>query len=164
MNGIFLLLGTNLGHRHQNLIKAKELLKEAGVEIAAISSIYETEPWGKSDQPWFLNVLLEVRTSLTAEVLLLKCHEIEQEIGRTRFEKWGERIIDIDILYYGQQVVSTRRLTIPHPEIPNRKFALMPLVELAAFVNHPTLQSNHLALLSDCKDELEVRKTKLELS
>lgn len=164
MNGIFLLLGTNLGNRQQNLINARDQLEAAGMEIAAVSSVYETAPWGKTDQPWFLNVVLQVRTSLTPEVLLLKCQEIEQEIGRTRFERWGERIIDIDILYYEDRVVSTRRLTVPHPEIPNRKFTLMPLVELAAFVNHPVLNMNHLTLLAACKDVLEVNKLKWQLS
>ena len=163
MTGIFLLLGTNLGDRHKNLIRAKQLLLEAGIDILASSSIYETQPWGKEDQPWFLNVLLEVRTSFTPEVLLLKCQDVEEELGRTRFEKWGERIIDVDILYYFDQVVNTRKLTIPHPEIQNRKFTLLPLVELAAFVDHPVLNQSHMALLRACEDPLEVKKTKLTL-
>lgn len=164
MTSIFLLLGTNLGDRHRNLLRAKELLMEGGMDILASSSIYETQPWGKEDQPWFLNVLLEVRTTLKPEVLLLKCQEVEEELGRTRIEKWGERIIDIDILYYYDQVIDTRRLTIPHPEISNRKFTLFPLVELAAFVNHPVLNQNHMTLLAACEDPLEVKKTKLTLS
>ncbi|MDW3194409.1 MAG: 2-amino-4-hydroxy-6-hydroxymethyldihydropteridine diphosphokinase [Cytophagales bacterium] len=163
MTGIFLLLGTNLGDRHKNLIRAKQLLLEAGIDVLASSSIYETQPWGKEDQPWFLNVLLEVRTSFTPEVLLLKCQDVEEELGRTRFEKWGERTIDVDILYYFDQVVNTRKLTIPHPEIQNRKFTLLPLVELAAFVNHPVLNQSHMALLGACEDPLEVKKTKLTL-
>lgn len=164
MTSIFLLLGTNLGDRHHNLLRTKDLLMEAGIDILASSSIYETQPWGKEDQPWFLNVLLEVRTAFTPEVLLLKCQEIEEELGRTRLEKWGERVIDVDILYYYDQVINTRRLTIPHPEIRNRKFTLLPLVELAAFVNHPVLKQNHMTLLAACEDPLEVKKTKLTLS
>ncbi len=164
MTGIFLLLGTNLGDRHQNLIKAKALLLEAGIDIIANSSIYETEPWGKEDQPWFLNVLLEIRTGFTPDVLLLKCQDVEEQLGRTRFEKWGERIIDIDILYYYDRVISSRRLTLPHPEIQNRKFTLLPLVELAAFVNHPVLDQNHMSLLAACEDPLDVKKTKLTLT
>ena len=101
---------------------------------------------------------------LTPEVLLLACQQVEQDLGRTRFEKWGERVIDVDIVYYGDQVVNTRKLTVPHPEIANRKFTLLPLVELAAFVQHPTLELNHMALLAACEDDLEVRKTKLTLS
>lgn len=164
MTGIFLLLGTNLGDRHRNLLRAKDLLLEAGIDILASSSVYETQPWGKEDQPWFLNVLLEVRTSFTPEVLLLKCQDVEEELGRTRYEKWGERIIDVDILYYNDQVINTRKLNIPHPEIPNRKFTLLPLVELAAFVNHPVLDTNHMSLLAACEDPLEVKKTKLTLN
>ena len=161
MTGIFLLLGSNLHDRHQNLIQAKEALMVSDINIVAGSSVYETEPWGKSDQPWFLNVLFEVRTTYSPEALLQKCLEIEKEIGRTRHEKWGERLIDIDILYFGDQEVNSQLLTLPHPEIANRKFTLMPLVELAAFVNHPVLKENHLSLLSSCKDPLEVKKTKL---
>ncbi len=164
MKGIFLLLGTNLGDRHRNLQRAKDLLLKAGIDILASSSIYETQPWGKEDQPWFLNVLLEVRTTFTPEVLLLKCQDVEEELGRTRFEKWGERIIDVDILYYDDIVINTRKLAIPHPEIQNRKFTLLPLVELAAFVNHPVLEQNHMALLAACEDPLEVKKTKLTLN
>ena len=164
MTGIFLLLGTNLGDRLQNLLRAKDHLKASGIDIVASSSVYETQPWGKEDQPWFLNVLLEVQTSFTPEVLLLKCQEVEEELGRTRLEKWGERIIDVDILYYYDQVVNTRKLTIPHPEIQNRKFTLLPLVELAAFVNHPVLDQNHMSLLAVCEDPLEVKKTKLTLN
>lgn len=163
MTGIFLLLGTNLGDRHKNLLKAKELLGKTGIDIIASSSIYETQPWGKEDQPWFLNVLLEVQTTINPEVLLLQCQDVEEQLGRTRFEKWGERIIDIDILYFHDQVVKTRKLTLPHPEIQNRKFTLLPLVEMAAFVNHPVLLQNHLTLLAACKDDLEVKKTKLTL-
>lgn len=164
MTGIFLLLGTNLGDRHRNLLRAKDLLLEAGIDVLASSSIYETQPWGKEDQPWFLNVLLEIRTSFTPEVLLLKCQDVEEELGRTRYEKWGERIIDVDILYYHDQVINTRKLTIPHPEIQNRKFTLLPLVELAAFVDHPVLHNNHMSLLAACEDPLEVKKTKLTLN
>lgn len=164
MTGIYLLLGTNLGDRFKNLLRAKDHLKASGIDILASSSVYETQPWGKEDQPWFLNVLLEVQTSFTPEVLLLKCQEVEEELGRTRLEKWGERIIDVDILYYYDQVVNTRKLTIPHPEIQNRKFTLLPLVELAAFVNHPVLDQNHMTLLAVCEDPLEVKKTKLTLN
>ena len=164
MTGIFLLLGTNLGDRHRNLLRAKELLLEAGIDILASSSVYETQPWGKEDQPWFLNVLLEVRTTLTPVGLLLKCQEVEVALGRTRIEKWGERIIDIDILYYHDQVINTRELVVPHPEIKNRKFTLLPLVELAAYVKHPVLNEDHKTLLTACDDPLEVRKTKLTLN
>ena len=113
MNGIYLLLGSNLGDRLGNLKKAEDLLEKAKIKVLNESSIYETEPWGKQDQPWFFNVVLQIETSLRPVELLEKCLEVELSMGRHRKEKWGERIIDIDILYY-DDVIEENRTSYPY--------------------------------------------------
>ena len=163
MKGIYLLLGTNLGDRLQNLRKAMELLSQKNVLTIEESSIYETEPWGKPNQPWFLNILIEVMTNLTPTELLKGCLEVEKEIGRVREERWKERIIDIDIIYYNNEVISTADLNLPHPEIPNRKFTLIPLVELNPFDIHPILKKSSTELLAATSDQLDCRLTDFKL-
>ena len=144
MNGIYLLLGSNMGNRLEYLREAENQLIERGIHVIDESSIYETEPWGKEDQDWFLNVLLQIETSLTANELLDEILKIEKQIGRIRAEKWGERCIDIDILYYDDQTLESRELTIPHPGIPSRRFALVPLVELCPLETHPVDQKSQM--------------------
>ncbi|GAB5527142.1 MAG: 2-amino-4-hydroxy-6-hydroxymethyldihydropteridine diphosphokinase [Roseivirga sp.] len=157
MKGIYLLLGTNLGDREKNLSAARNLMKEEAIELKAVSSIYETAAWGIEQQPGFLNQVLEVATDLSPEALLKTLLAIELEMGRVRIQKWGERLIDIDILYYQDKVVDTADLKVPHPEIPNRRFTLVPLVELAAGEVHPVLGKTQQELLAVCPDGLEVR-------
>lgn len=157
MKGIYLLLGTNLGDRAKNLADARNLLKEQGIELKAVSSIYETDAWGIEDQPGFLNQVLEVATDLGPEALLKTILAVELEMGRVRIQKWGERLIDIDILYYQDQVIDTPELKVPHPQIPNRRFTLVPLAELAAEEVHPVLCKTQQELLAVCPDGLEVR-------
>lgn len=159
MKGIYLLLGTNLGDRAINLANAINLAAEQGVVIKAVSAIYETAAWGIEEQPGFLNQVLEVETTLSAEELLKTILAIELEMGRVRIQKWGERLIDIDILYYHDQVIDSPELTVPHPEIQSRRFTLVPLVELAAEELHPVLQKTQAELLAVCPDGLEVRVT-----
>ena len=129
MNGIYLGLGTNLGDRHQNLQTAINKLNEIG-EVLRKSTIHETKAWGKTDQPDFLNMVIQLETSLSPQKLLEKCLQIETEIGRERFEKWGPRIIDIDILYYNDVNIDEPELKIPHPFINEREFVLKPLQEI----------------------------------
>lgn len=157
MKGIYLLLGTNLGDRAKNLADARNLLKEEGIEFKAVSSIYETDAWGIEDQPGFLNQVLEVATDLNPKDLLKTILAVELEMGRVRIQKWGERLIDIDILYYQDRVIDTRELKVPHPEIPNRRFTLVPLVELAAEEVNPVSGKTQQELLAVCPDGLEVR-------
>ncbi len=157
MKGIYLLLGTNLGDRVKNLADARNLVMEQGIEIKAMSSVYETAAWGIEDQPGFLNQVLEVTTSLAPEVLLKTILATELEMGRIRIQKWGERLIDIDILYYRNEVLNTPDLKVPHPEIPNRRFTLVPLVELAAEETDPVSGKTQRELLAVCPDKLEVR-------
>jgi len=155
MNGVFLLLGSNLGHRLNNLRDAEQLLIQERIQIIDESSIYETEPWGKEHQPWFLNVVLQVETSLSPTELLKCILQIEELMGRVRKEKWGERLIDIDILYYHSQVISTESLQVPHPGIPERKFTLLPLVEMCPLDSHPTSGKTQSEMLAACTDPLD---------
>jgi 2-amino-4-hydroxy-6-hydroxymethyldihydropteridine diphosphokinase len=164
MKGIFLLLGSNLGDKEKNLNKALELLNNGEIMITDYSTVYETEPWGKSDQEWFLNVVVRIDTLLSPEKLLDTCLEIEKELGRERKEKWGERIIDIDILYYDNLEISSPILAIPHPGIADRKFTLIPLVELVGNELHPILGVTQKELLAHCTDPLECRPTQIEVS
>ena len=157
MEGIYLLLGTNLGDRLSNLQRAKELMVPKMITVIRESSVYETAAWGIEDQPSFLNQVLKVDFIKAAERLLDGILEIEEEMGRVREEKWGSRLIDIDILYFGDRIVNNQRLTIPHPEIQNRRFTILPLLELAPEFKHPSLGLTHQELLDQTPDHLEVK-------
>jgi len=122
------------------------------------SSIYETEAWGKTDQPSFLNQALEISTSLNARQLMRKILKIEKEMGRIRKEKLGPRIIDIDILLYENEIHDLRFLKIPHPEMQNRRFVLVPLAEIDPTLQHPVFKKTIAELLEECPDNLEVKK------
>ena len=163
MNGIYLLMGSNLGNRMAYLREAARLLSKAGIQIIDESSIYETEPWGPQDQGWFLNVILEISTALEPQLLLDTILSVEKQLGRERKKKWGERCIDIDILYYQDQVVNTDALNIPHPGIPDRRFTLIPLVEMTPLAVHPTLKKNQMELLAACSDPLDCKLTDYKL-
>jgi 2-amino-4-hydroxy-6-hydroxymethyldihydropteridine diphosphokinase len=156
MKGIYLLLGTNQGDREKNLGDAQSLLAERGIAALRVSSLYETAAWGIEDQPGFLNQVMEVSTDLSAIELLKTILAVELEMGRVRIQKWGERLIDIDILYYQDEVIDLPELKVPHPEMPNRRFTLVPLVELAAEAVHPVLQKTQQELLDVCPDPLSV--------
>lgn len=158
MKGKYLLLGTNLGNRLQNLKTAEKLLEADGISILRKSSVYVSEPWGVKEQPWFLNRVLEVETTLTSAELLSRILRIEVKMGRIRKIKWGERLIDIDILYNGGEVVNTERLKVPHPEIANRRFTLLPLAELEADGLDPVKQKRISQLLDQCPDNLSCEK------
>ncbi len=136
----YLGLGTNLGDREVNLGRALDLLSaNPGIRLLRPSMVYETEPWGVADQPLFLNAVAEVATTLDPEALLAVCKEVEQGMGRQPGTRWGPRLIDVDILLYGDQIVRLPHLEIPHPRLHIRAFALMPLAELAPCTVHPGL-------------------------
>lgn len=156
MPKLYLLLGGNLGDRTTYLQQACDKIMSQIGALRKKSSLYETAAWGKTDQPSFLNQVLEVETNLQPEALLHAIHEIEKELGRARFEHWGSRVIDIDILFYDALVLQTQRLTIPHPHLHTRRFTLVPLAEVAPDLKHPVLQKNMVQLLANCTDELEV--------
>lgn len=163
VKGIFLLLGTNLGDRLQNLKTAVTLLEQNELFVTDYSSIYESAPWGESDQPWFLNVVIRVDTLYSPEQLLECCLETEIKMGRKRHKKWGERIIDIDLLYYDNIILQNEKLTIPHPGIPVRRFTLMPLCEIAPEEMHPVLSQTNKHLLTICPDELACKKAAINI-
>ena len=143
----YVALGSNLGDKEANLRKALELLQERGVEIVKTSTFISTEPYGVTDQPQFLNGVCEVRTSLVPLALLHTLLEIEQEMGRVRLRHWGERNIDLDLLLYEDVVLDTEELKLPHPDMQNREFVLLPVAEIAPELVHPTLQKTNSELV-----------------
>lgn len=151
----YLLLGTNLGDRSKNLSQARGLISTIS-RITEESSVYETAAWGITDQPNFLNQVIVIDGIKDPRVLLSQIQEFEIEIGRIRKEKWTARLIDIDILYFGDKVIADKILNVPHPEIQNRRFTLLPLVELAPDFVHPVLQKSTQELLNQCNDQLSV--------
>ncbi|CAG5009187.1 Bifunctional folate synthesis protein [Dyadobacter sp. CECT 9275] len=157
-NSVYLLLGSNLGERSQVLQAARLLIGKRVGEIVRASSVYETSPWGVTDQPAFMNQVLEVNTALQPEEVLRIVLEAEHELGRIRYEKWGARVIDIDILYYNDFVLAGARLTVPHPRLHERRFTLVPLSEIASDFLHPLFKKTSAELLSTCTDDGEVMK------
>ena len=154
---VFLLLGSNLGDRMQVMQSALELIrKDVGV-ITSISSVYETAPWGVLNQPSFLNQVAEVKTLLAPEEVLRIILDIEHELGRVRYERWGARVIDIDILFFQDLIMNGARLTVPHPRLHERRFTLVPLTEIAPFYIHPVLGKSLLQLLEECADDSDVK-------
>jgi 2-amino-4-hydroxy-6-hydroxymethyldihydropteridine diphosphokinase len=152
MNIVYLSLGSNIGNRLKYLNDALELIEEKIGKIQNISSIYETEPWGKTDQPNFLNMTACIHSMLLPEVVLKSILEIEQLLGRIRIEKWRERIIDIDILFYNDEIINLPELIVPHPNMQDRQFVLVPLNEIAPSFYHPVLQCTINELLLKCSD------------
>ena len=138
----YVALGSNLGDKEANLRRALELLIERGVEIVKTSTFISTEPYGVTDQPQFLNGVCAVRTSLEPLELLHTLLDIEQEMGRVRLRHWGERNIDLDLLLYEDVVMDTPELKLPHPDMQNRDFVLLPLAEIAPELVHPILQKS----------------------
>lgn len=153
---LYLLLGANLDDRIKSFISATDLIANRIGPVVRASSLYETAPWGVLDQPAFLNQILEVETSLDPQAVLTLVLNIEKELGRVRHERWAARLIDIDILYYDDQVIAMEGLTIPHPRLHERRFTLAPLAEVAPEFVHPILKRNNLQLLADCTDDGEV--------
>lgn len=156
MNKAYLLTGGNIGERKKHLRQAMELIGERCGPVIRASSVYETAAWGKNDQPGFLNQALLVETKMTAAVLMTELLDIEKEIGRIRLERYGPRVIDIDILLFNHEIHDEPLIRIPHPELQNRRFALTPLVEIAGEYIHPVLHKTILGLLEQCPDKLEV--------
>ncbi len=136
MTKVHLGLGSNLGRRERNLSAARRRLRQRGVRIVRQSRVIETEPWGLEEQPRFLNQVLEVEWQGTPRQLLKIAHEVEREGGRIRTRRWGPRLIDIDILLFGDERINRRGLVIPHPRIAERPFVLESLSELG--VRFPT--------------------------
>ena len=145
----YIALGSNLGDKEKNLRRALLLLTQQGVEIVRVSSFLSTEPYGVNDQPQFLNAVACVRTSLAPLALLDVLLATELAMGRVRLRHWGERNIDLDLLLYEDVVLDTPRLHLPHPDMQNRDFVLLPLAEIAPELKHPTLQKTIWELKKD---------------
>jgi len=148
-----LLLGTNLGSRMDNLEKAIAYIAQVAGTIIKKSSVYETAPWGLKEQDNFLNCALLIETSLAPKDLLDQLLSIEKKLGRERTEKWGPRIIDIDILYYNNDIINEPDLKIPHPFLQDRRFSLVALNEISPDWEHPILKKTVSQMLMDCKDD-----------
>ncbi len=153
----YLLLGSNLGNRAALLAAARQELATTAGELVAESGLYETAAWGREDQPAFLNQALALRTRLRPEALLAACQAAEQHAGRQRLEHWGSRTLDVDILLFGKEIIATRTLLVPHPRLAERRFALVPLAEIAGALRHPQLPETIEGLLLRCPDLLPVR-------
>ena len=140
MSGIYIALGSNLGDRQGNLQQALALLEQAGVKVRQVSHFFETKPYGVTDQPDFINGAARVETELEPEKLLQVLLGIERQMGRVRQRHWGERNIDLDLLLYDDVILQSKILTLPHPDMLNRDFVLIPLAEIAREVIHPVAQ------------------------
>jgi len=159
MHSVYLLTGSNMGSPQLMLQQAADAIVQNGLgEILAVSSLYQTDAWGKNDQPDFLNQALQLKTLLTPEALLTGLLAIEIAMGRQRFQKNDPRIIDLDIIFYDDLVMETDRLTIPHPLMHLRRFVLEPLNEIAPYLIHPVLKKTMAGLLEICPDTLHVNK------
>jgi len=158
MEIVFLSIGTNLGNRQRNLDKAVSGIKEFIGPVIKSSSVYETEPWGFSTSHEFLNMVMKVETMLDPIVLLGVIHKIETLLGRIRNEdKYISRLIDIDILIYGNQVINEKDIKIPHPLMHERRFVLVPMCELEPDMLHPRLKMSYASLLMSCSDKCKVK-------
>ncbi|WP_295713109.1 2-amino-4-hydroxy-6-hydroxymethyldihydropteridine diphosphokinase [Mucilaginibacter sp.] len=158
MIDVFLLLGSNLGDRKLFLQQAIARIEEGIAPIVQASGVYETQSWGKTDAPDYLNQVLLLQTDLPAQMVLKKILSIELLLGRRREEKWGSRTIDIDILFYGDAVIDEPDLKVPHPEMHKRRFTLEPFAQIAPDFIHPLIKKNILQLKSELKDDLIVKK------
>jgi 2-amino-4-hydroxy-6-hydroxymethyldihydropteridine diphosphokinase len=158
MHTIYLLLGSNMGNSKELLFLAQKNISATVGDITTSSSLYSTAAWGNTNQPDFLNQVLIVETHLTPLKLLQSVLNIEKKMGRVRTIKNAPRIIDIDILFFNSDVVKLKNLTVPHPEIQNRRFVLTPLAELSPNFMHPSLKKTIKQLLIECKDPLNVQK------
>jgi 2-amino-4-hydroxy-6-hydroxymethyldihydropteridine diphosphokinase len=154
----YLSLGSNIGDRSANLERAVELLVSCGLRIVKRSSLYVTEPLDFGPQREFLNCVIEVETSLMPRQLLRATQEVEREMGRRRFARRGPRVIDIDLLLFGANVMRAPELEIPHPRMAERRFVLVPLAEIAPSVRHPGLKASIQELLAACPDRAQVRR------
>jgi len=158
MNQTYLLIGGNMGNRQENLEVATRRIAANIGEIKQSSAIYETEAWGLEEQPAFLNQVLLVSSTLNAQQVLKQILNIEHDMGRERIQKFGPRIIDIDILFFNRDIIHEPGLNVPHPQLHLRRFTLKPLNDIAPEFRHPELGKTISDLLSTCPDPLSVKK------
>lgn len=139
MNIVYIAFGSNIGDRYEAVEKALEMIEQRGMKIVKKSKIYQTEPYGYTDQPEFINGAVCVETLLNAREVLVNLLDVEGEIGRVREFKWGPRIIDLDIIFYNNDIISEEDLKVPHPDMQNRDFVLGPLMDICPELIHPLL-------------------------
>ena len=158
MNYVYIITGGNIGPAEEHLATAAQQLQQRCGTIIDRSDIYETQPWGKTDQALFLNQVLVLETTLSAREILNEIVGIELQMGRERLEKNGPRIIDADILFYNHQIINEPGLVVPHPRIAYRRFVLEPLNQVAPAYIHPVIYKTVTQMLDECADTLEVKK------
>lgn len=159
MTEIYLGLGSNLGDRLMNLASClKELRLRSEIQLMKISSVYESEPYGFLNQPWFLNMVVEIATNLEPLKLLTLTQQIEKQLGRKKTHHWGPRTIDIDILSYNRLIFKHPMLKLPHQQLHLRQFFLLPLKEIAAFFIHPGFKVTIDQMLMNCKDKSRINR------
>jgi len=156
LHSVYLLLGSNKGHRRKHLLLAAYFIQQLAGKIEKTSAVYETEPWGKSNQPKYLNQALLISTTKTPLQLIRILQKIEKKLGRTNKNHFAARTIDIDILFYDSIVLASKKLIIPHPRLHLRNFTLQPLSELNKSYTHPVLQKSIDDLAKHCVDTLKV--------
>ncbi len=153
----FIGLGSNLGDPVSNCLESIEHISLfSHIRISNKSSLYRTEPVGLKEQEWFVNGVIEIKTKYKASTLLKILQQVEDDMGRIRGERWGPRTIDLDILFYGQEIIKEKNLFIPHPELHRRRFVLIPMCEIAPYVIHPAFGISIKGLLGRLQDESRV--------
>jgi len=157
MNQVFLGLGTNVGDRMFQINEALAQLSAVLGQVSTQSSIYATQAWGLTEQDDFLNAVVQIETPLNVEDVLQQIQSIEQSMGRDRSIKWGPRTIDIDILFFNDEIIEKENLTVPHPLLQERLFVLQPMAEIAPNYVHPKLGVSIDALIEICPDQLKVQ-------
>jgi 2-amino-4-hydroxy-6-hydroxymethyldihydropteridine diphosphokinase len=155
---VYLSLGSNVGDRDENVKAAIAALPAAGVQVRRVSSFYETEPVDYLDQAWFLNCVVQAETELPPLELLRRLRGVEARMGSKKLIAKGPRLIDIDILLYGQETMDTSELQVPHPRMAQRRFVLVPLAEIAPGLRHPSWSGTAQELLAETPDKSEVRR------
>ena len=155
LESVFVLLGSNLGDRELLVNQASKMIGERCGKIVAKSRLYESEPWGFKSEHWFLNQVVKVETAFSPDALMEVLLEIEKELGRDRsvpHEGYVSRPMDLDILYFGNEIIDTQMVKAPHPRLHERRFTLLPLCDIAPDYVHPVMKKTNLQLLDECRD------------